>query len=65
MQASILYVLMISVSYFYQVFQPSKELEDLARHDVSHDGLSQCAISKICKMYDLNTRDVIKYKDYT
>ncbi|KAI4329013.1 hypothetical protein L6164_021320 [Bauhinia variegata] len=46
----------------YWVLLPSKELEALARHEDEHDGLSQCAISKICKKYDLDTNAVIKYK---
>ncbi|XP_027337898.1 uncharacterized protein C23H3.12c [Abrus precatorius] len=45
----------------YWVFRPSKELENLVRQD-AHDSLSQHAIANICKIYDLNTKDVVKYE---
>ncbi|KAI4355347.1 hypothetical protein L6164_004128 [Bauhinia variegata] len=45
------------------VLLPSEELDHLVHHEDGHDGLSQCAISKICKKYELNINDVIKYKD--
>ncbi|KAK7349352.1 hypothetical protein VNO77_06658 [Canavalia gladiata] len=45
----------------YWVLRPSKELENLVRLEDGHDGLSQHAIANICKIYDLNTKDVIKY----
>ena len=41
-----------------QVLKPSKELDNLVRLE----GLSQHAIVNICKIYDLNTKDVIKYQ---
>ncbi|KAF7843702.1 K+-H+ exchange-like protein [Senna tora] len=45
------------------VLQPSKELEHLLHDEMDETGdLSQCAIKKICKIYDLNTNDVLKYK---
>lgn len=44
------------------VLQASEELEKLIKSgDVSGDGLSECIISNICKTYDLNTIDVLKY----
>ena len=46
-----------------QVLQPSKELEELLHRVDGHDGLSKCAISDICKIFDLNTNDVLKYRD--
>ncbi|XP_054780032.1 uncharacterized protein C23H3.12c isoform X2 [Prosopis cineraria] len=46
----------------YWVLKPSEELENLARHDNDDDGLSQSAIKRICKIYDLGTNDVIKYQ---
>ncbi|KAM3699117.1 hypothetical protein ACJW31_05G001200 [Castanea mollissima] len=45
------------------VLQPSKELEELLHRVDGHDGLSKCAISDICKIFDLNTNDVLKYRD--
>ncbi|XP_062154791.1 uncharacterized protein LOC133862897 [Alnus glutinosa] len=45
------------------VLQPSKVLEELLRRGDGHDGLSKCAISDICKVCDLNTNDVMKYRD--
>ncbi|KAL0009666.1 hypothetical protein SO802_004774 [Lithocarpus litseifolius] len=45
------------------VLQPSKELEELLHCVDGHDGLSKCAISEICKIFDLNTNDVLKYRD--
>ncbi|XP_028752220.1 uncharacterized protein C23H3.12c-like [Neltuma alba] len=46
----------------YWVLKPSVELESLARRDEDEDGLSQTAIKRICKIYDLDTNDVIKYR---
>ncbi|GMY34903.1 Mit_KHE1 domain-containing protein [Fagus crenata] len=43
--------------------QPSKELEELLHRVDEHDGLSKCTISDICKIFDLNTNDVLKYRD--
>ncbi|XP_019459820.1 PREDICTED: uncharacterized protein C23H3.12c-like [Lupinus angustifolius] len=43
------------------VLQPSKELENIVRQEDGH-GLSHHAIVKICKIYDLNTKDVTKYE---
>ncbi|KAJ7963372.1 K+-H+ exchange-like protein [Quillaja saponaria] len=45
------------------VLKPSKELDELAHYEDEHDGLSKCAISNICKIYELNSNDVIKYKN--
>lgn len=44
------------------VLSPSKELENLVRQDDANDGLSRHTIAEICKIYDLNTKDVIKYE---
>ncbi|XLR53009.1 hypothetical protein HN51_021228 [Arachis hypogaea] len=44
---------------------PSEELDDLVELEDGKDGLSQQAITKICKIYDLNTIDVLKYKKST
>ncbi|KAG5538049.1 hypothetical protein RHGRI_025215 [Rhododendron griersonianum] len=46
-----------------KVLQPSKELEELIQHGDIHGGLSKCLISTICKTYDLNKIDVLKYQD--
>ncbi|KAL1317596.1 hypothetical protein HN51_069681 [Arachis hypogaea] len=43
----------------------SEELEDLVELEDGKDGLSQQAITKICKIYDLNTNDVLKYHKST
>lgn len=45
------------------VLQPSKELEELIRRGHGDNGLSKCAISDICKTFDLNTNDVLKYRN--
>ncbi|KAK7389713.1 hypothetical protein VNO78_24987 [Psophocarpus tetragonolobus] len=47
------------------VLRPSKELENLIRLQDGQDGLSHHAIENICKFYDLNTKDVIKYEKST
>ncbi|KAL2964616.1 hypothetical protein AAZX31_16G014500 [Glycine max] len=44
------------------VLKPSKELDNLVGLEDGRDGLSQHAIVNICKIYDLNTKDVIKYQ---
>ncbi|AET01955.1 hypothetical protein MTR_8g023540 [Medicago truncatula] len=59
------------------VLSPSEQLENLVRqedgneifmmlkHQLSgNDGLSRDSIGEICKIYDLNTQDVIKYEKY-
>ncbi|KAF8393709.1 hypothetical protein HHK36_021956 [Tetracentron sinense] len=46
------------------VLQPSEELEKLLHRVDGQDGLSKCAISDICKTYDLNTKDVLKYRNF-
>lgn len=44
------------------VLQPSKELEEqISRGNIS-DGLSECSVSKICKSFNLNVIDVLKYE---
>ncbi|KAA8540195.1 hypothetical protein F0562_024242 [Nyssa sinensis] len=43
--------------------QPSKELEILLHQGDAHDGLSKCVISDICKTFDLNRMDVLKYRN--
>uniref|UniRef100_A0A5B6YN86 Uncharacterized protein n=1 Tax=Davidia involucrata TaxID=16924 RepID=A0A5B6YN86_DAVIN len=45
------------------VLQPSNELENLLHHGDAHDGLSKCIISDICKTFDLNRMDVLKYRN--
>ncbi|XP_041018526.1 uncharacterized protein C23H3.12c [Juglans microcarpa x Juglans regia] len=49
---------------FTWVLQPSKELEELVHRGDGHDGLSKCTISDICKVFDLNRNDVLKYRDF-
>ncbi|KAK4427458.1 hypothetical protein Salat_1514700 [Sesamum alatum] len=44
------------------IFQPSEELQKLLRYKDGEDGLSECAISKICKIFYLNPTDVVKYR---
>lgn len=44
------------------VFQPSEELQKLLHYKDGEDGLSECAISKICKIFYLNSTDVVKYR---
>ncbi|GAB4841900.1 hypothetical protein Ancab_011856 [Ancistrocladus abbreviatus] len=44
------------------VLQASKELEELLRHGEVDDGLSKCIILDICKNFELNAHDVLKYK---
>ncbi|PSR96230.1 Protein of unknown function DUF2343 protein [Actinidia chinensis var. chinensis] len=45
------------------VLQPSEELEKLVQHGDADHGLSKCILSDICKTFDLNTMDVVKYRD--
>ncbi|KAK9923883.1 hypothetical protein M0R45_032281 [Rubus argutus] len=45
------------------VLQPSKELEELLHHGDEHDDLKKQAILKICKAFDLNSNDVLKYRN--
>ncbi|KAG5021646.1 hypothetical protein AAZX31_07G045000 [Glycine max] len=44
------------------VLRPSKELENLVHLEDGQESLSQHAIINICKIYDLNPVDVIKYE---
>ncbi|KAM7480672.1 hypothetical protein LguiA_028885 [Lonicera macranthoides] len=44
------------------VLKPSKELEKLLHSRDDDNGLSKCTISEICKNYDLNTMDILKYR---
>ncbi|GAB2271402.1 hypothetical protein Dimus_006241 [Dionaea muscipula] len=45
------------------VLEPSKELEEfIRRRRKADDSLSNCVISDICKTFDLNAHDVLKYK---
>ncbi|XP_050230840.1 uncharacterized protein C23H3.12c [Mercurialis annua] len=46
---------------FPWVLQPSKELKELLQYENENNGLSKCAISKICKTFNLNTNDVLKF----
>ncbi|KAJ1408329.1 hypothetical protein SESBI_23611 [Sesbania bispinosa] len=48
--------------YWVLHLRPSKELESLVRQEDGHAGLSEHTIVQICKIYDLNTKDVIKYE---
>ncbi|KAG6395636.1 hypothetical protein SASPL_141759 [Salvia splendens] len=45
------------------VFQPSEELEKLIQKKDSDNGLSDCAISKICQKHYLIAADVKRYRD--
>ncbi|CAL5443665.1 unnamed protein product [Camellia sinensis] len=45
------------------VLRPSQELEKLIQRGDAQDGLSKCIISDVCKTFDLNTMDVLKYRD--
>ncbi|XP_034209424.1 uncharacterized protein LOC117622760 isoform X2 [Prunus dulcis] len=45
------------------VLQPSKELEELLHHGDEQDGLKKPAILDICKTFELNTNDVLKYRN--
>ncbi|KAI4325714.1 hypothetical protein MLD38_031088 [Melastoma candidum] len=45
------------------VLQPSEQLEELIRCGKAEDGLNESTITDICKMFELNTIDVIKYRD--
>lgn len=52
------------LSFFVmKVLQPSKELEGLLHRGNEQDGLSTAAISDICKVFDLKTNDVQKYRN--
>lgn len=44
------------------VLLPSDDLQKLIRSGEANDGLSEMTISDICKRFNLNTMDVIKYK---
>lgn len=45
------------------VLQPSKELEEQISRGNVNDGLSKCSVSKICKSFNLNIIDVLKYEN--
>lgn len=45
------------------VLRPSKELEELLYRGDTADGLTQCTISDICKIFNLNSVDVLKYRN--
>ncbi|XP_044486197.1 uncharacterized protein LOC123211495 isoform X2 [Mangifera indica] len=45
------------------VLKPSSKLDELVSRADKDDGLSKCVISEICKMYKLNTIDVVKYRN--
>ncbi|KAK1280538.1 hypothetical protein QJS04_geneDACA004816 [Acorus gramineus] len=45
------------------VLQPSKELKEILSDQDIKDGVSESAISSICKTYDLDKCEVLKYKD--
>lgn len=44
------------------VLLPSEDLQKLIRSGEANDGLSEPTISDICRRFNLNTMDVIKYK---
>lgn len=44
------------------VLQPSKDLERLLADKNAEDGVKECTIARICKEYDLEKNDVLKYK---
>ncbi|XP_050873728.1 uncharacterized protein LOC127076188 isoform X2 [Lathyrus oleraceus] len=44
------------------ILSPSEELEKLVHQEDGNDGLSRDTITEICKLYNLNTKDVIKYE---
>ncbi|KDP40617.1 hypothetical protein JCGZ_24616 [Jatropha curcas] len=44
------------------VLHPSKELEELLKYEDDNDGLKKCVISNICKTFNLNTNDVMKFR---
>ncbi|WOH04119.1 hypothetical protein DCAR_0623527 [Daucus carota subsp. sativus] len=44
------------------VLLPSKELEEQISRENVNEGLSKCSVSKICKSYNLNIIDVMKYE---
>ncbi|KAL8098774.1 uncharacterized protein LOC141682614 [Apium graveolens] len=45
------------------VLQPSKELEEQISRGHVNDSLSKCSVSKICKSFNLNIIDVLKYEN--
>lgn len=45
------------------VLKPSEDLEKLLHCKDDEGGLSQCAITDICKNFDLNANDVLKYRN--
>ncbi|XP_031386450.1 uncharacterized protein LOC116199971 isoform X3 [Punica granatum] len=45
------------------VLQPSEQLEGLIQHDDGDDGLSKSTISTICKTFNLNAIDALKYRN--
>ncbi|XP_038972261.1 uncharacterized protein LOC103701666 [Phoenix dactylifera] len=45
------------------VLKPSDDLERLVQRD-PEDGVSCCTISSICKEYDLDKKDVLKFKEF-
>ncbi|KAG1334417.1 hypothetical protein COCNU_03G005360 [Cocos nucifera] len=46
------------------VLKPSDDLEKLVQRDMEDGGVSCCTISNISKEYDLNKKDVLKFKDF-
>ncbi|CAK7356432.1 unnamed protein product [Dovyalis caffra] len=44
------------------VLQPSKELEELLNKYADENGLNDCTISDICKTFNLNAKDVSKFR---
>ncbi|KAH7546984.1 uncharacterized protein C23H3.12c [Ziziphus jujuba] len=52
-------------AFSLRVLQPSKELEELLHRGQEEDGLSKCGILDICKAFDLDRNDVLKYRAST
>lgn len=44
------------------VLQPSKQLEELVHSGNADDGLSKCVIIDICKTFELNPQEVLRYQ---
>lgn len=44
------------------VLRPCKELEELIRRGSADDGLKQCVLTDICKSFELNPVEVLKYQ---
>ncbi|KNA12624.1 hypothetical protein SOVF_124030 [Spinacia oleracea] len=45
------------------VFEPSKQLEELVRRGNANGGLSKCVMIDICKTFELNPQEVLRYQN--